>query len=89
MNLKTRITKIEKAMMPSGGFCCCRDVKKTEIWLADLGEDSDTSEPWFEGESVADCCAKCRQPIEKQVIVLQGVDHTTKDRFPAEWEAEN
>ena len=89
MNLKTRIAKIEKAIAPGNGFCQCRDVRKKEIWFADLSAESDTTEPSFEGQPVPDTCEKCRRPIEKQIIVLQLVDQTTKDRFPEEWDQEN
>ena len=89
MNLRTRIAKIEKAMMPGSGFCSCRDVKKTEIWFADLSEKSHTIEPWFEGKAVPDVCARCNLRIEKKQFILQLCDQTTKDRFPEEWNKEN
>lgn len=89
MNLKARIAKIEKTMMPTGGFCLCRDAaQRTEIWLADLSAESDTSEPYEHGKIVPDFCDRCRRPIEKRKIVLQLCDRTTKDRFPEQWNAE-
>jgi hypothetical protein len=56
------------------------------MYQADLSEDSDTSEPVLTGEPVPDVCADCRKPIEKRKIILQLCDHTTKDRFPDEWQ---
>lgn len=89
MSIEMRIKRIEKALTPTVGACKCSNVNKLEIWLADLGEESNSSQPWLEGKPIADSCARCGQRIEKKVQVLQLVDQTTKDRFPGEWNKDN
>jgi hypothetical protein len=81
MNLKRRITKLEKATN-SDGLCACDFVKRTEMFLQDLREDAEMNEPMLSGESVPDVCPQCRKPIDKQQIIIQLCYQTTKERFP-------
>ncbi len=87
MNLRNRLKKLERAGDDST-VCACFPQIRVEMYQADLSEDSDTSEPVLTGEPVPDICADCRKPIEKRKIIVQLCDQTTKDRFPAEWQAE-
>lgn len=84
MNIETRIKKLEKTNNPNG-VCDCR-IRRTEIYLQDLSASSTDTEPRASGEPVPGVCPACRKPIEKQMLIIQAVDHSTKTRFPAEWQ---
>lgn len=79
--------KLENAVIDDSTVCGCRPQTIFEIYRTDLSEDSNSSEPVLTSRQAPDVCPDCRKPIEKQVIIIQGVDHTTKDRFPDEWKA--
>lgn len=87
MSIKNRLSKLEKVAKP-GGFCACRNVPKVETWYQDLTEDADDHERHLMSAEVTEFCDQCRKPIDKRQIILRGCDLTTKDRFPAEWQAE-
>jgi hypothetical protein len=88
MNIRNRLKKLEKGLINDSTICACNPHRNTEIYLQDLGEDAPRqSEPKLSGEPVPDICLRCRKPIEKRKIILQLCDHTTKDRFPQEWNA--
>ena len=90
MNIKTRIVRLEERTTKSNdGFCNCPSVSRFELYRSDLSIDSDSNEPKPMGELVPDVCVKCRRPINKDVIILQFCDRTTKDRFPNEWSKNN
>jgi hypothetical protein len=84
--IKNRLRKLEKAG-DNSTVCACYPQIRVEVYQADLSEDSDTSEPVLTGEPVPNICPVCRKPIEKRKIILQLCDHTTKDRFPDEWQS--
>jgi hypothetical protein len=84
MNILNRLKKLE-TVTDDSTVCACFPQIRVEMYQADLSEDSDTSEPVLTGEPVPDVCADCRKPIEKRKIIVQLCDHTTKDRFPDEW----
>ncbi len=86
MNILNRLKKLER-VTDNSTICECYPQIRVEIYFADLSEDSDTSEPVLSGEQVPDICPDCHKPIEKQKIILQGCDNTTKDRFPEQWQA--
>lgn len=88
MNLRNRLKKLERAGDDST-VCECYPQRNVEIYFADLSKKSNTSEPVLSGEPVPDICPDCRKPIEKQQIIIQGVDGTTQDRFPEQWQANN
>jgi len=85
MNIKNRLKKLENEVIDDSTVCACFPQKNTETWKADLGADSNTSEPELLGEPVPEVCDRCGKQINKDVIILQFVDETTKDRFPNEW----
>lgn len=85
MNIKNRLNKLQKITNAFGKFCACLSTPKTEVYLASLGADSNDPTPRLCGEPVSDNCPVCRKPVEKEQIIIQGVDDTTKDRFPEEW----
>jgi hypothetical protein len=87
MNIKNRLSKLQKLTNVGGGFCACPSTRKVETYWADLGVESNDPTPQLYGSPVADNCSVCRKPIKKEQIIIQGVDHTTKDRFPEEWES--
>jgi hypothetical protein len=87
MNLRNRLKKLENVVIDDSAFCDCRPRKVFEIYKANLSEDSNSSEPVLTSEPVPDICPDCRKPIEKTQIIFQSCDHTTKDRFPEEWQA--
>lgn len=86
MNIKNRLKKLEKTT-DGANVCECPNVRRYEWLMADLSEDSDTSELFQDSEPIPDVCPNCRKPIEKRQIILQLCDNTTKDRFPEEWNA--
>lgn len=87
MNLRNRLKKLERAGDDST-VCECYPQRNTEIYTRDLGEDAPLdSQPVLTSEPVPDVCADCRKPIEKRKIIVQLCDHTTKDRFPEQWQA--
>lgn len=89
MNIKNRLKKLENVVIDNSAVCGCYPQRNTEIYYQDLSEDAQTNEPQLNGEPVPEVCPFCRKPMVKQVITIQGVDNTTKDRFPEEWEANN
>ncbi len=62
-----------------------RERFKNGSFFRDLSKDSENTEPVLSGEAVPEVCPLCGKPTVKQIIIIQGVDNTTKDRFPAEW----
>lgn len=89
MNILSRLKKLENKIIDTSTVCGCVPQRNAEIYKADLSEDSNSSEPILWSEPVPDVCPDCRKPIEKQKIIIQGCDHTTKDRFPNEWRTNN
>lgn len=86
MNIKSRIKKIENQII--GGrfeFCGCFPQFNTEIYLQDLSAGAKSSEAVLSGEVVSEVCLRCRKTIEKQKIIIRFCDHSTKTRFPVEW----
>jgi ssDNA-binding Zn-finger/Zn-ribbon topoisomerase 1 len=72
MRLKNRLKKIEKQLNVSA-FCGCPDTPKLEFIERRDGE-ADTVIT-----SVADSCEQCRQPIEKQTIIIDYVKSKKPD----------
>lgn len=87
MNIKSRLRKLENEMIGGSTVCSCSFQNKFETYYQDLSSDSENTEPVLLGEPMPDLCTNCRKPIEKQQIIIQGVDGTTKDRFPEQWQA--
>lgn len=88
MNLRNRIKKLEHSVIDDSTVCACYPQKVTEIQIQDLSEDAPLdSQPVLRSNPLPDVCPNCRKPIEKQKIILQLCDQTTKDRFPDEWKA--
>jgi len=84
MNILNRLKKIENLTLNSSTFCACHPQIRTEVYIADLSEDSDSSEPVLSGEAVPDVCPDCCKPTEKDAITVQICDTTTAERFPNE-----
>jgi hypothetical protein len=82
MSLKNRLKKLEIQTGVNSKICECYQQRNVEIYQADLTEDSDSSEPVLIGESIPKACLNCRKQIEKQQIILQICDQSTKERFP-------
>jgi hypothetical protein len=87
MNIRNRLKKLENEVIDDSTVCACYPQKRFEMWIADLGVDSDSSEPKLDGEALPDVCADCGKPVEKNKITVQLCDRTTPDRFPGEWQA--
>ncbi len=87
MNILTRLKKLEKGMLNNSTFCVCYPQIRTEVYLADLSEDSESREPVLSGKPVPDVCPNCRKPTEKNQITVQICDASTPERFPKEWNA--
>lgn len=85
MNIRNRLRKLETEVIDDSTVCACYPQVRTELWIADLGEDSNTSEPKFNGEPVPDICPDCGKTVEKNKITIQLCDQTTPTRFPDEW----
>ena len=66
MNIKSRLQKIEQAAGIYEKFCVCLHTAKTEIVLRSDGVDT-VENP------ISDYCARCKKPIDKQIIIFQGV----------------
>ena len=86
MNILNRLKKLETVIDPAA-VCACYPQIRIEIYKADLGADSNSSELTLDGEPVPGICPDCRKPTEKRKIILQLCDHTTQERFPDEWKA--
>ncbi len=87
MNIINRLKKLESKAFDDSSFCACYPAFHSEIYLQDLGEDSENTEPTLSGEPVPDVCSRCQKLIEKRQIIIQFVDQTTKTRFPNEWKS--
>ncbi len=87
MNIKNRLKKLEGKKNNASVNCECRDVRKLETYMQDLSEKAETNEPKLTGKPVPDICLFCRKPIEKDILTIQLVDHSTKERFPEHWQA--
>lgn len=84
MNIKSRLKKLE-TVTDSSTVCACYP-QRYETFSQDLGEDAPLdSQPILTSKPVPDICPVCRKPTEKNSIVVQFVDGTTKDRFPEHW----
>lgn len=85
--IKTRLKTIEEKMnITNSEFCACFP-QHFEIYTQDLGEDAEHSEIVLTSKPTPDVCPVCRKPTEKNRIIVQLVDGTTKNRFPDEWKA--
>jgi hypothetical protein len=90
MNISNRLKKLEHLAIDDSTVCECYPQRLTEIQIRDLGEDAPLdSQPVSTGDPVPDVCPDCGNPAGKRIIILNLCDHTTKDRFPDEWEANN
>ena len=89
MNIRNRLRKLETEVIDDSTVCACYPQVRTELWIADLSEKSESSEPVLMGEAAPDTCPDCGRPIEKHKIIIQGCDHTTPERFPEEWDKRN
>jgi hypothetical protein len=87
MTIKNRLKTVEKKMsITNSEFCGCFP-QHFEIYTQSLCEDARTSEPLLTSKPTPDVCSRCNKPTEKNRIIVQIVDVTTKDRFPDEWKA--
>jgi hypothetical protein len=88
MQIITRLNKLEQQTGADSPVCVCYPQRNTESYIQNLGADAPLdSSPVLIGSAVPDICDRCGKPVEKQIIIIQGVDKTTKERFPGEWEA--
>jgi hypothetical protein len=62
MNVKNRISKLEKQVNPSE-FCNCIETPKTEIRFPEK-ENGD------EATSIVDVCNRCRKTVKKIIIEI-------------------
>jgi len=88
MNIKSRLDKLSSEVIGDSSVCVCYP-QKFEVYTQDLGEDAEHNEPVLSGKPTPDVCPVCRKPNEKNSIIVQLVDGTSKDRFPDEWKAYN
>lgn len=83
MNIKNRLKKLE-TISDDSAFCACFP-QRFETYIQDLGEKAPLdSQPYLTSEPVPDVCLTCRRQTEKNTVVVQIVDGTTKNRFPSE-----
>jgi hypothetical protein len=80
MHILNRLTKLE-TLASDSTVCECADTPKTEFIRQREGESIEIP--------VAHLCNKCGKPVDGVVIIIQGVDKTTKERFADEWQAAN
>ncbi len=85
MNIKNRLKKLERVTDDSA-VCVCFP-QHFSFFIQDLSADAEHNEPVLSGKPVPDICPDCCKPTEKNSITIQGVDGTTKDRFPEIWNA--
>ncbi len=83
--IKNRLKKLE-TVTGSSTVCACYP-QRFETYTQDLSADAATSEPVLTSNPIPDICPVCHKPTEKNSIIVQFVDGTTKDRFPDEWKA--
>jgi hypothetical protein len=84
MNISNRLKKMKNQLNVGGEFCACHPQIRTEVYIADLCQDSDSSKPVLKGKPVPDVCPDCCKPTEKDTITVQICDSTTSERFPNE-----
>lgn len=71
MTIKNRLDKLEKQTISPNGKCFCNGVfEQTEVWI----KEAEKSEPYLNGEPIPETCGRCNKPIEKQIIIIEGVD---------------
>ena len=68
MNIKNRLTKLENVTNINSEFCNCFG-SRTEFYL----QLSEVEEPELISPAISDICAKCRKPIEKEMIIIEAV----------------
>ncbi len=87
MTIKTRLKTVEKKMnITKSEFCGCYP-QHFETYIQDLGEDAEHNEPVLTSKPLSEICLVCRKPTEKNSIIVQLVDGTSKYRFLDEWKA--
>jgi hypothetical protein len=87
MTIKNRLKTVEEKMnITNSEFCACYP-QHFETYTQDLGADAEHNEPVLTSKPTPEICPVCRKPTEKNRIIVQLVDGTTKDCFPDEWKA--
>jgi hypothetical protein len=85
MNILHRLKKLER-VTDNSTVCACYP-QRFETYTQDLSEDAATNEPVLTSKPVPEICPVCCKQTEKNSIIVQLVDGTTKDRFPEYWNA--
>ncbi|MGI8542815.1 MAG: hypothetical protein ACR2MD_04970 [Aridibacter sp.] len=71
MNIKNRLNKLEsKTNLKSENCICNGSFEQSEVWI----KKNETSEPYLSGEPIPETCGRCNKPIEKQIIIIEGVE---------------
>jgi hypothetical protein len=85
MRILNRLQRLEEQTGAKSSVCECYPQRNTESYVQNLGADAPLdSKPVLIGSLVPDICDRCGKPIEKQIIIIQCVDKTTKERFADE-----
>ncbi len=58
-------------MLNDSTICVCHPQQNFDVYILDLSEDSESSEPVLKGEAVPDVCPDCRKPTEKNSITVK------------------
>lgn len=87
MNIKGKIKRLEDKLNVNSEFCACFSHKgivfpRTEIYHQNFSKDSPDTTPILQGEPIPDFCEKCGKAVEKNQIIIQFVDASTKENYP-------
>ncbi len=85
MNILNRLKKLE-TVTDDSTVCACYP-QYIETYIQDLGEDAEHNEPVLTSKPIPEICPNCRKIVEKNKIIVQLCDQTTKNRFPEEWQS--
>lgn len=68
MSIRSRLQKLENVTNINSEFCNCFGLR-TEFYL----QLSEGKEPELISPTISGICAKCRKPIEKEMIIIEAI----------------